>query len=190
MIRLEQASDDELLAACRRGDEAAWAEVVRRYERLVRSVALANGLPHDRTDDLTQLVFSILIDRLDSFRPNSRLAPWLSTVARRQTWRMVKARMREAPVEEVSEEAPVGPGADDRMADAEWIRAGLERLPVRCRQLLEALYLWDSEPNYEQIAEALDMPIGSIGPTRKRCLDRLRAILQEDAGGDDRADTE
>jgi len=171
--------DDELLAGCRAGDDAVWAELVRRYERLVRAIPRAYGLGTADVDEIAQITFSILVQSLDRLRPDSRLAPWLSTVARRHTWRLLEARRRE-PVMDIDDRMT---GGDDNVAvsagqsaDMAWVRHGLRLLPSRCRALLEALYL-TGELSYADIASDLGIPIGSIGPTRARCLERLRTIL-------------
>lgn len=173
------ASDQELIAACREGHQQAWDEVHRRYHRLVRSIAVAYGLQPSDAEEIVQITFGILHRSIDRLRPDSRLAPWLSTVARRHTWRLVEVRRREAPVP-VDTERLVHDDVRvdaDRLADDEWLRQALRQLPSRCRALIEALFLRDEEPSYAQISEELGIPIGSIGPTRARCLERLRALL-------------
>ncbi|MBA3982871.1 MAG: sigma-70 family RNA polymerase sigma factor [Acidimicrobiia bacterium] len=171
--------DDELLAGCRAGDAAVWEELVRRYERLVRSIPRAYGLGTTDIEEIAQMTFSVLVQSLDRLRPDSRLAPWLSTVARRHTWRLLEARRRE-PVMDIDDRVA---GSVDNVAvsagqaaDVTWVRDGLRLLPSRCRVLLEALYL-AGERSYADIANDLGIPIGSIGPTRARCLERLRTIL-------------
>lgn len=174
--------DDRLLADCRLGDRAAWQLLVERYHRLVRSVARSYGLRGDDVDEIVQLVFSILVKQLESFRPDTRLAPWMSTVTRRHVWRLLEQRRRERVADHLGEAShrDVDEHAD-RAAEAEWLRAGMELLPPRCRLLLEALY-WGGARPYAEVAAQLGIPIGSIGPTRARCLDQLRQLLAEPAG--------
>lgn len=178
-LRFLSVHDDELLAGCRAGDAAVWAELVGRYERLVRSIPRAYGLGATDVEEIAQMTFSVLVQSLDRLRPDSRLAPWLSTVARRHTWRLLEARRRE-PVMDIDDRR--APSYDNvavsatRAGDAAWVRDGLRLLPSRCRVLLEALYL-DGERSYADIAGDLEIPIGSIGPTRARCLEHLRSIL-------------
>lgn len=178
-------SDDDLVVACRAGDPAAWAEVVRRYQALVRSIPRAYGLRGDDIAEVTQLTFSILVQSLDRLRPGTTLAPWLSTVARRHTWRLLEARRREAATEltETSLTHDAVRVHGERHADAEWLQAAMRELPPRCRSLLEALYL-RGEAAYTEISAELGIPIGSIGPTRSRCLEKLRAALVATAPGD------
>ncbi len=183
-LRSPDVSDDDLVAACLSGDVGAWAEVVERYERLVRSIPRAYGLGSHDVDEITQLTFTILVQSLGRLRPDTRLAPWLSTVARRHTWRVLERRRREPLARDDDGDVAAGLAHDEvrdhatAAADAEWLRAGLQRLSPRCRTLLEALYL-RGEVAYVDIAEELGMPIGSIGPTRARCLAKLRALLDD-----------
>ena len=126
---------------------------------------------------------------LGRLRADTRLAPWLSTVARRHTWRVLERRRRERLATRGDDDVAAGLAHDDvgdhaaSSADAEWLRSGLQRLSPRCRALLEALYL-RGEIAYVDIAEELGMPIGSIGPTRARCLAKLRDLLDADRDPD------
>jgi RNA polymerase sigma factor (sigma-70 family) len=182
LTALSTATDDELIAACRRGDAEAWGEIVRRYERLVLAIARGYGLDTHAAADVAQTSFTILVQSLDRLRPETRLAPWLATVARRQTWRAVHGRSREPVVEMVDRHVVSDRSAIDDRTDIAWLAGGLARLGSRCRQLLEALYLRVDEPSYAQISAELAMPIGSIGPTRARCLAKLRALLGGQSG--------
>ncbi len=174
-------TDQDLIQACRKGDARAWERVLERYERLVYSIPLHYGLPGEDAADLVQITFTILLQSLDNLQENTHLAAWLSTVARRHTWRLLERRRREqaAPDEDLAEMEWVG-GADEhpeRWERLEWITAGLSRLGDRCRELLLALYFDPLEPTYEEVALRLAMPVGSIGPTRSRCLERLKRHL-------------
>lgn len=173
-------TDEELLAACREGSPDAWVAVHGRYHRLVRSIARAYGLTADDEEEVVQIGFGVLHQSVHRLRPDSRLAPWLSTVARRHTWRLVEKRRRETPTlinEEVLVHDDVRRSAA-RRADDDWLREGLRQLPSRSRALIEVLFLREDEPSYAQISEELGIPVGSIGPTRARCLDQLRALLE------------
>ncbi len=193
--------DEALLARCRRGDERAWSVLVARYERLVHSIPLNLGLGPDDAADVTQACFSALLRAIDTIETPGRISAWLSTVAKRESIRIIERRTRErtlgdrTPREGRGEGLSVdgldasasGPTADDDQihrlaADVEWVHQGLQRVSPRCREVLTMLYF--SGVTYEEAATRLGMPIGSLGPTRGRCLDRLRAVLAEtyDAG--------
>jgi RNA polymerase sigma factor (sigma-70 family) len=179
--------DRVLISGCRSGEPGAWDEVFNRYHRLVRSIARSYGASEHDSEEIVQLSFSILFDSIDRIADDSRLAPWLSTIARRHTWRLLETRRRSEPTDfeddavshdEVREHA-------DRSANDEVLRVALQQLPSKCRTLLEALYLRGDEPAYATLSAELGIPVGSIGPTRGRCLERLRQII-ESASADDK----
>jgi RNA polymerase sigma factor (sigma-70 family) len=176
-------TDWELILACRRGDSAAWEQLVDRYERLVYSIPLNWGLSRDDAADVAQHCFIALMDALDAFTPDVRLGGWLATVARRQTWRAHEAGKRTVSAER-DDALPPALLADTSDGDArkareqvEWLHGGLANLDERCRGLLLALYFDADQPAYAEVAARLGMPVGSIGPTRARCLARLRELL-------------
>lgn len=174
----EVAPDSDLLQRCRAGDAEAWEVLVGRYERLVFSVALRNGVSREDAADVTQAAFVALLDAIDLLRDDERLGSWLMTVARRQAWRISRRRAQEAGPLDYSSVAADAIGDWERLA---WLHAGLEQLGEPCRELLTALYLDVDSPSYAVIAARLHRAIGSIGPLRARCLARLRSILGEAA---------
>jgi RNA polymerase sigma factor (sigma-70 family) len=171
-------SDPELLDACRTGDPDAWELLVERYERLVFSVALRNGVTREEAADITQMTFIALLESIGKLREEQRVASWLMSVARRLAWRQRRRSDRERlGLEGVS-------WSDDAIASWERIAViheGLQRLGRGCRDLILALYFDPAAPSYAMVAERLGRPIGGIGPMRARCLQRLRTLLGEDA---------
>jgi RNA polymerase sigma factor (sigma-70 family) len=163
---------------CRRGDPAAWETLVGRYERLVFALARGYGLDSHAAADVAQSVFAVLLGSLDRLWPDTRMAAWLGTVARRHIWRLLHHRSREPLLGDGVPPTDLEPASEDRHATRSWVSEALLRLDGRCRELVEALYLRPDEPSYAQIAADLGMPIGSIGPTRSRCLERLRRLLE------------
>lgn len=181
MLRRD-TSDAALISACRRGDRRAWDRLFKRYERLVFSIPLNYGLSREDAADITQLTFSILLQSIDRIADDSRLGPWLAVVARRHTWRLMERKRQETTGAEG--DLPESPLPDDSSARSmerwelvEWLDQGLSQLSTRCRELLLALYFAPEEPSYAKVAERLGMPVGSIGPTRARCLKQLKAKL-------------
>jgi RNA polymerase sigma factor (sigma-70 family) len=170
-------TDAELLTRCRRRDPDAWALLTERYERLIYSVALRNGVTPEDASDITQTTFITLIDSLDRIRDDEKLASWLMTVARRQAWRLRNTARRTLPLE-VAPEPAADPLADWATLTA--LHDALSALGGTCRELLLALYFDPQEPSYAEIAERFGRAIGGIGPLRGRCLDRLRAIMSEE----------
>lgn len=174
-------TDRDLIRACRSGDARAWERLLDKYERLVFSISLNYGLTTDDAADVTQITFTILLQNLNTLPDDIRLSPWLATVARRHTWRLLAQNRREAvnPDEDLAGNKALGGIVDDRERQelAEWLYQGLSLLDERCRQLLLALYFDVEEPSYAQVADHMKMPIGSIGPTRARCLEQMRQSL-------------
>ncbi len=176
-----RGTDRDLILACKKGQTKAWDRLVAKYERLVFSIPRSYGLSREDAADVSQTTFMALIHGLDSLTAESNVKAWLATVARRHTWRLLERGRRE------------GTGRGDDLADTpwllgdekpserwetiDWLDAGLSEVGEPCQKLLRALYLDASEPSYAEISTRLNMPVGSIGPTRARCLRRLRAIL-------------
>jgi RNA polymerase sigma factor (sigma-70 family) len=174
-----------LVARCLEGDESAWVDLIRRYERLVYSVALRQGLTMDDAADVTQTVFEALFVSLPKLRDDEKLASWLVSVTQRQASRARQRRLREVSLSGL-DTAAVIPEAEslakavvnDTLDESLWLYEALQELPEPCRNLLFALYFDPKEPTYAEVAVHLKRPVGSIGPTRARCLDHLRRVLQ------------
>ena len=173
-----------LVLAAAAGDQTAWDEIVQRYHRLVWAVARSYRLSPSDAADVTQITWLRLVEHLGSLREPARVGAWLATTARREALRL--SRQRRADLERTTEVDLVvlpadGPSVEDALlreeVDAALHRA-LRSLGDRCQQLLRALAC-SPPPHYDEISRAFGMPVGSIGPTRGRCLDRLRAALTE-----------
>jgi RNA polymerase sigma factor (sigma-70 family) len=178
--------DRGLIQRCRHGSTGAWQQVLNRYERLVFSIPLRYGLSRDDAADVVQITFTALVQNMDKLAEDSRLGAWLSTVARRNTWRKLERNRREMPSEHLEgtflAENAVALGKSD--ADSiehwelsDWLDTGLSQLGESCRKLLTALYFQPELASYAEVAEHLGMPLGSVGPTRARCLKRLKRVL-------------
>lgn len=184
-----EASPAELLDASRRGDAAGWQGLVDRYERLVWSVARSFRFDDATTADVVQTVWLRLAESLDRIREPDSLAAWLATTCRHECSSVGRRRDRELVDEAVVDlrlqrGVPAG-DIDDDLLDRESHREVLDafrRLSDGCQQLLRLLC---AEPplGYQLVGEITGRPIGSIGPTRQRCLDKLRALLEVDHAG-------
>jgi RNA polymerase sigma factor (sigma-70 family) len=178
-------TDRKLIRACRRGDERAWETLIARHERLVFSIARRQGLSTADAADVTQKVFIILLQSMDKLPDDVNLGGWLTTVTRRHTWRAFTRLGRELPGEkEDIAESTILLGRQtsdpiDRWETLQAVHEALNRLDKRCQQLLLSLYFDPKEPSYTEVADRLKMPVGSIGPTRARCLSKLKALLEE-----------
>ena len=170
-------SNAELLAAAVRGETEAWNGLVQRFGRLVWAVARSFDLPAADAADLSQTVWLRLVENMDRIKEPERLGSWLATTTRREGIKLLRKHHQEIPDEledEQSDQGKDGPEEQVLVADEyAQLRDALDRLPERCRKLLRVIAASDTA-NYNEVAAALDMPVGSIGPTRSRCLERLR----------------
>lgn len=169
-------SDISLLALLRSDAPGAWESLIDQFGRLVYSIPLNFGLNDADAADVAQMTFTELFAQRHHIRDETRLGSWLITVARRQTWRRVAALRQQTPTAAIPE-LPTDEDAERRVDDLAWLESGLSKLEPRCRTLIELLFLAAAEPSYAAVSEQLSIPVGSIGPTRQRCLDRLRAAL-------------
>lgn len=183
-------SDEQLLAACRRGDEGAWEALVLRYQRLIYAIPRRAGLDEDAAAEIFQDVFTTLLESIESIEQPSRLQAWLVTTAKRKTWRTVGRAKALRPfaseegegVDEMYDLADEGLLPDEaltRLEEQHLVRAALAELGDRCRTLLQMLFYAAEVPPYAEIAAALGTSEGSIGPTRARCLKKLLDALKK-----------
>jgi RNA polymerase sigma factor (sigma-70 family) len=174
--RRRNAPDSALVTMAANGDAGAFEELVGRHQRVVFSIARSCGLGRDDAADVTQVAFAALADALPRLEDGDRVRSWLCTVARRHSWRVLARRDRESlgdPPDRASDaDLPARVATVVDLVDA------LEQLRPRCRDLLTALYFREPPLDYAQASVELTMPIGSIGPTRARCLDQLRSIVE------------
>ncbi len=179
----ELATEDVamLVKAATGGDQRSWNELVRRHARLVWSIARAHGLAAADAADVSQTVWLRLVEYLGTLREPSRLPGWLSTAARRETLRVLHEQGKETldseMVEHMAADVAESPEVQVLAADrTRLVWVALRQLPRHCQVLLRAL-AGSAELHYAQIAQALDIPVGSIGPTRQRCIKQLRTAL-------------
>jgi len=171
-------SDADLVQACLDGDAAAWDEVLRRFGRLVYSIPRRYGFSDADADDVFQTVLTILFRKLDT--------------THRECYRIGKQSGRYAELDQDIEDVNEPTGEDAELWERrQLVRQGLRRLGGRCEQLLTALFVTSGQPSYETIARQLDIKVGSIGPTRARCFEKLEKILVELglAAGDELVET-
>ena len=181
----QKLSDTDLIYACRSGEEEAWNALVTRYERLVYTIPYRYGLTPTEVSDVFQSVWLSLLRNLKTLRQPDRIAAWLVTTTRRECWErrrgkdfknIITSELDSHIIRTRSEE----PSPDELVSTFERheaLRQALDHLDPRCRQMIELLYFDPGIPSYADIAANLDMPIGSIGPLRARCLKKLRKIL-------------
>ncbi len=172
-----------VVAAAVDGRSWAWEELLRRFGGMVVAVARSCRLNEADVGDVHQVTWLRLVEHIDRVEQPERVGAWLATTARRESLRLVRVRGRVSidhdallqRCDPAAEPLDTGPLAAER-ADA--VQRAFAQLPPHCRRLLGILAGSDA-PSYKEISKALAMPIGSIGPTRGRCLERLRRILEE-----------
>ena len=174
------------LERARKGETAALSGVVRELSPLLWHVARAQGLTAEESADVVQTTWLELLRRLHDIRSPRALTSWLITATRREAWRVRDLSRRQAPdgVAKLESAPDPGPGPGEQLLSDERDRAlwrHFQRLPERCRMLLR-IVAHVARPDYAAVAKALGMPIGSIGPTRGRCLAKLREMLLDDPG--------
>jgi RNA polymerase sigma factor (sigma-70 family) len=185
--RMER-SDETLVRGCRRGDASAWEALIARYQRLVYSIPSRAGLDEAQSADVFQHVFERLVEHLDRIEQPGRIGAWLVKTARRETWR-ISRRTRvalpwplsddEEETDELPDGAPLPAELVVQLEEQHLVRTALAGLDERCRRLLTLLFYRPDPPPYAEIAASLDMTEGSIGPTRARCLQKLRRLLAD-----------
>jgi RNA polymerase sigma factor (sigma-70 family) len=174
---------EDVVVAARDGDQAAWRELVRRFAGLVWTVARSFRLCEQDAEDVSQATWLLLAVHIRTLKEPAAVGGWLATTARRESIRLARRRRLETPVDLQDPGAdPADPGAVDgedlvlRLERQERVRSAFLRLPYYCRRLL-SLLMQDPPPSYTEVSAILGIPRGSIGPTRGRCLDRLREVV-------------
>ncbi|HEY8645558.1 MAG TPA: sigma-70 family RNA polymerase sigma factor [Gaiellaceae bacterium] len=169
-------SDADLVRRCRAGDAAAWNELVERFSRYVYAIC-AQGFrlsEHD-AEDVFQDVFTRVYTHLDRLRDDEAFRPWLAQLTRRTCIDRLRSGGRETPTEDVE------PGDLDetlsQLDESLAIHDALATLTDNCRDILDRFFAQDE--SYRTIGEALDLPAGTIASRISRCLDKLKALLEE-----------
>ena len=171
------------------GDAVALDELVRVMTPVLWHVVRAYRLTAELAEDVVQTTWLSLVRSRASIQEPAAVGGWLTTTARREAWKVAKANGRGIPVEEdeLSRRLP-----DEDSAEAEVVRrdgderlwGAVERLSERCQALLR-IVAFEHRPDYTTIAAHLGMPVGSIGPTRGRCLQKLRTMIEKNGDHDE-----
>lgn len=165
----------ELVKGARRGDAESWELLVRATSRAVYRGLAAFDVPADVREELFHETYVKLVERLDTIERPSGVAAWLMTTARNQALQYVRRRAKTVLVADVPD-VPTLDGLEVALLDEELriaLARAFARLSTACQSLLRLLTV--SPPlSYAEVAELLDRPVGSLGPQRIRCLERLR----------------
>jgi RNA polymerase sigma factor (sigma-70 family) len=185
VVDVETASVAALVAAASAGEQRAWHELVSRFNGMIAAVGRRHGLSSADVSELQQTTWLRLVENLDRIRQPERIGGWLATTARRESLQLLRRAARyTAGADQMLANMPnldlpdpdAGPLAEEREAA---VRAAWTKLKPRCREMLSLLTKDDAMP-YKDLARLLNIPVGSIGPTRGRCLEHLRRLVEEE----------
>lgn len=172
-----------LFSSFRDGDEAQMVELVRLLTPILWHTVRAQNVDARTSEDVLQTTWLALVRNAATIAEPRAVLQWLITTCRREAWRLVKAERKSQPADFDSDllvapvDSPEDVVVEGDAAGVLW--AHLESLPARCRELLRVI-AFAERPDYAAVAAALGMPVGSIGPTRGRCLAKLRVLLDAD----------
>jgi RNA polymerase sigma factor (sigma-70 family) len=191
LMASRQDSDGELVRQARVGDSSAWDALVDRLGSRVWAVARAHRLSKADAEDVFQVTWMRLVTHIDRIREPEQVGAWLASTARHESLRVLKRLGRQVPTgdeHDLDGADVLTPPPEARLVATERQLAlwkAIAAMPDFCQRLLR-LFLADPPPSYEEITIALGRPQGSIGPTRRRCLEKLRRLLagiNDDAEG-------
>src|SRR5262245_12979456 len=184
---LDPELDARLVGRCLAGDARAWEGLVRRHERLVYAIGRSYRLGDEDLGDVFQDVFAALLKGVPRMRDGRTLVRWLSSTTERIARTTALRRRRDAAREDRDEatfdrleDSGEAIGADLERAERQHqVRMALGAVSDRCKRLLEALYYEDPTPSYGELSRRLGVPVGSLGPTRARCMERLKGHFEQ-----------
>ena len=180
--RRGERGTEALVAAAAAGEPQAWSQLIDRYAILIRSVCRSHRLSEADADDVAQLTWLRAVEHIGRLRDPDRFGAWVGTTARHECLRVLRGGKRTVPTADEIQGPLFAEHADpeETALAAERravVREALAALPPRQRTLLRLLHSEDA-PSYEAIGFKLGMPVGSIGPTRGRALERLRREVE------------
>jgi len=175
---------EEWFTAWRAGRPEGIDSLVRSVSPALWHVARAHGLGQQEAQDVVQSTWLALVRNRDSIRDPRTVLAWLTTTARRESWRVARSEGRSDPVENealelLGESNEAAEATVDRHLEGERLWRAVELLSERCRRLIRII-AFAERPDYAHLSAELGIPVGSIGPTRGRCLGKLRELLGEE----------
>lgn len=190
-MKTESIKEDDasLVSRCLRGDATAWPVMVKRYQRLVYAIVTRTGVDEHAAADVFQTVFTRLLQHLPRITEPSRLQAWIVTTTKREALlqrhrgqrNVSMTRADDSPDDgsewDLADESPIAEDVLDELQQLNQVRSALDKINERCRELLLLLFREDGDKvSYEEVARRTGIAVGSIGPTRSRCLDKLRTL--------------
>ncbi len=179
----EQTEELRLIALCLKGDQSSWETLITNYSPLIYGIAARYGLSEDDRAEVFQTVCLALWRSLKEIKDPRTLPGWRATVTGRTAWKLLLDRRK---TQSRGDEDDLDNAPDETLSPEErlvlverWasFREAVKSLDERCQLLLQALFFNTEEPSYEAIAQHLCIPKGSVGPTRARCLEKLKHFL-------------
>jgi RNA polymerase sigma factor (sigma-70 family) len=185
-----EITPEELLISVQKGDQESFEKLAQHYTPLLWSITRSHGLSETDANDVIQTTWLRFVENRDRLSSSTELGGWLAATARREAMRVRRLSDRTAPTplhgpDDMPERESEEPSPEDVVMNAERRRAllqAMEQLTPHCRRLIKIL-MADPSPSYAEISAALGIPIGSIGPNRARCVQRLRQLLELAEGG-------
>lgn len=175
----------ELVRGAAQGDRVAWGDLVDRFAGLIWAIAKSQGLDDSDAKEVSQTTWLRLAEHIDRLTDPHKLAAWLTTTAKRESIRLGRLGARQVLVDpwsmlgRVEEDAVSLDSTLLREEEDILVQQAMALMPSRCRELLTRLVASDEPPSYSSLSAESGIPVGSIGPTRNRCLEQLRRLLSE-----------
>ncbi|MGO1414855.1 MAG: RNA polymerase sigma factor [Microbacterium gubbeenense] len=167
-------------ARWRAGDSRAMDDLVREMTPVLWHIARSYSVSASVAEDVVQATWLALVRKHDTIEDPAAVAGWLTTTVRREAWRAAQRARRSVSDDDLERRMPPAASVEDEVVGREEEQSlwrAVHELDERCRRLLRVV-AFAVRPDYENLAVQLDMPVGSIGPTRSRCLTKLKKLLQ------------
>jgi RNA polymerase sigma factor (sigma-70 family) len=176
--------DPELITACLDGHADAWEALLQRYARLIYTIPLRYGLSESDAGDVFQNVSVLLLKNLRYLRDRERLGGYITTITRRESWRLIRRLQAEGDIEPEILDTLASDSSRleeefQRLEQQAILHTAVSQIGERCTRLLTLLFYHEPRLSYQEIAAQVGIPEGSIGPTRARCIEKLIHILQK-----------
>jgi RNA polymerase sigma factor (sigma-70 family) len=176
--------DRQLVKQCLAGNEEAWSQLIEKYKALIYSIPVKYGLPPQEAADVFQVTCMELLARLPELREPRALPKWLIQVAHHQCWNWRRQSQRVVSRDSDPDlPEPGTPAVADTLVqqteEEQKLREAMMMLDAKCRRLVELLFLETPSRPYTEVARELGLAVGSIGSTRKKCIERLRQKLDD-----------
>jgi RNA polymerase sigma factor (sigma-70 family) len=183
-----ERSDAELFLECKNGSKKAWEALVRRFQRLIYTIPRRAGLSEDQAADVFQIVFTRAFENMEFIAQPERIQAWLVTTAKRETLAILRQSKRTVSIStneddenanpfDIEDEGLLPDETLEQLQLQRQLRAAVGQLDAKTQEFVKLVFLQDEPLPYSEVAQRLGISEGSIGPTRTRCIEKLRAIM-------------